>query len=376
MDEQTKVSRSITRLVISHPFFGSMALSLKIEADEEIQTMCTDGKFIKWNPDFVANMSEEETTGVMAHEVMHVGMKHNLRRGDRDPERWNIACDYVINPILIEAGFSLPAGGLYDEQYADLPAERVYDMLPEDVSHLSQAGGMGGVIDTTKEGGQSLSEAEVKQMEADINSKVMMAANGAKSVGKLPASIEALVQRMKRNQIDWEEKVQRFVGGDQPDDYSMRRPNRQMFDQVGVLAPSIVGTGCGDILVWMDSSGSVSDREGEFFLGGLNAISRDVKPKSITVITCDAEIQSVKRYEEGEEITLFSNKGRGGTCVQPVFNYIEQHNLNVDNMICFTDMGIFDYPDRAPDYPILWVSSYSRGKPAPFGETVYLNTGD
>jgi predicted metal-dependent peptidase len=94
------------------------------------------------------------------------------------------------------------------------------------------------------------------------------------------------------------------------------------------------------------------------------------------VITCDAEIQSVKRYEEGEEITLFSNKGRGGTCVQPVFNYIEQHNLNVDNMICFTDMGIFDYPDRAPDYPILWVSSYSRGKPAPFGETVYLNTGD
>ena len=152
MDEQTKVSRSITRLVISHPFFGSMALSLKIEADEEISTMCTDGKFIKWNPDFVANMSEEETTGVMAHEVMHVGMKHNLRRGDRDPERWNIACDYVINPILIEAGFSLPAGGLYDEQYADLPAERVYDMLPEDVSHLSQAGGMGGVIDTTKEG--------------------------------------------------------------------------------------------------------------------------------------------------------------------------------------------------------------------------------
>ena len=86
MDEQTKVSRSITRLVISHPFFGSMALSLKIEADEEISTMCTDGKFIKWNPDFVANMSEEETTGVMAHEVMHVGMKHNLRRGDRDPE--------------------------------------------------------------------------------------------------------------------------------------------------------------------------------------------------------------------------------------------------------------------------------------------------
>ena len=56
MDEQTKVSRSITRLVISHPLFESMALSLKLEAAEEISTMCTDGKFIKWNPDFVANL--------------------------------------------------------------------------------------------------------------------------------------------------------------------------------------------------------------------------------------------------------------------------------------------------------------------------------
>ena len=62
MGEQTKVSRSITRIVISHPFFGSMALSLKIEADEEIATMCTYGKFILWKTDFVANMSGEETT--------------------------------------------------------------------------------------------------------------------------------------------------------------------------------------------------------------------------------------------------------------------------------------------------------------------------
>ena len=135
MDEQTKVSRSITRLVISHPFFGSMALSLKIEADEEISTMCTDGKFIKWNHDFVANMSEEETTGVMAHEVMHVGMKHNLRRGDRDPERWNIACDYVINPILIVEVLSKSTES-YDRgdkfhKYCSLPSFREYVLIDQ-----------------------------------------------------------------------------------------------------------------------------------------------------------------------------------------------------------------------------------------------------
>ncbi len=56
MDAQMKVSRSITRLVVKHPFFGSIALSLRVEADPTVSTMCTDGKFIKWNSEFVDTM--------------------------------------------------------------------------------------------------------------------------------------------------------------------------------------------------------------------------------------------------------------------------------------------------------------------------------
>ena len=118
MDAQMKVSRAITRLVVKHPFFGSLALSLKVRPEETIPTMCTDGKSILWSPSFVDGMDQEETVGVMAHEVLHVTFKHMLRRGERDPELWNIATDFAINDILVDAGFTLPSGGLRTGNFA------------------------------------------------------------------------------------------------------------------------------------------------------------------------------------------------------------------------------------------------------------------
>ena len=368
MDAQMKVSRAITRLVLSHPFFGSVALSVKVSADETISTMCTDGKSILWSPDFVDGMDEPETTGVVAHEVSHIVFKHMLRRGSRDPELWNIACDFAINAMLIQAGFTLPKGGLYDEQYEGLPAESIYDRLPEDAKDLySDGASIGEVKDAPMQ-----SDAEAKQMEADIDAKVMMAAAGAKAVGKLPASIEDLINVMKRSQVDYRDKMRRFIGGDQPDDYTMRKPNRKLYHTSRIIAPSIDKVGAGDVVLGIDSSLSVSNHELSHFLGEVNAISADIKPRSITVITFDTKVRTVREYQQGEEIDDIHVTGRGGTLVGPLFDHIEENNLNVDNMVVFTDMGICDYPST-PEYPVLWVSSWDQGAAAPFGETTYIS---
>jgi len=84
-------------------------------------------------------------------------------------------------------------------------------------------------------------------------------------------------------------------------------------------------------------------------------------------------VQTVRRYEQGEEIEMIEVNGRGGTLVRPVFDYIEENNINVDNMVYFSDMCISDYPE-CPHYPTMWVSSYAIGSPAPWGETVFLKT--
>lgn len=130
--------------------------------------------------------------------------------------------------------------------------------------------------------------------------------------------------------------------------------------------------GCGDIVVGIDTSGSVSSKELSYFLGELNAIASSSGADSVTIITCDADVQDVIRYEKGEQIEMLECKGRGGTRVMPVFDYIANNNINVDNFIYFSDMGIFDYPEKDVGYPILWVSSDIRAKDAPIGETTYL----
>lgn len=371
MEPQLKISRAITRLVLSHPFFGSVALSVKVERSD-IPTMATDGKFIWWGEQFVIETPEPELLGVMAHEVLHITFKHMLRRGDRDPEMWNVACDLAINPILIDAGFRLPEGALYDRQYDGLSAEAIYDRLPQDAAKQMAAGaGMGEVQDAKGDDGQDLSDAEAKQMEADVDSKVMMAANAARTVGKLPAAIEEHVTQMKRSQIDYRDTMRRFFSGDQPDDYSMRRPQRKLFHAAGIIAPSINKVGVGNIVIGVDSSGSVHSRELAQFLGEMNAISEDMQPTSITVIVCDSKINAVRRYEQGDLIEDIKIGGRGGTLVTPVFDYIEDNQIEVDQMVYLTDLQVFDFPDE-PHFPVLWVSCWEKAKPAPWGETTYL----
>ena len=162
MDAQAKVSRAVTRLVVKHPFFGSMCLSVNVKSDDSIPSMCTDGRSILWSPSFVDTMGQEETVGVMAHEVLHIVFKHHLRRGARDPELWNIATDFAINQVLVDNGFTLPEGGLIDPEYKGLSAEAIFDRLPDDAKKKhSQGAGMGQVTDARKEDGGDMSEAEV-----------------------------------------------------------------------------------------------------------------------------------------------------------------------------------------------------------------------
>jgi predicted metal-dependent peptidase len=83
-------------------------------------------------------------------------------------------------------------------------------------------------------------------------------------------------------------------------------------------------------------------------------------------------VRTVQRYERGELIEEIKVGGRGGTLVTPVFKYIEENELEVDSMIYLSDLEVWDYPEQAPHYPTLWVSSWDQAKPAPFGETTYL----
>ena len=127
-----RLKQGRTKLLLDFPFFGVLILRLKDVETPSIDTMATDGVSLFYNPEFVAKLTPPELLGCLAHEVMHPALQHHTRRGTRSPKRWNIACDFAINPLIRDANLALPAGALYDPAFRNLSAERIYNLIAED----------------------------------------------------------------------------------------------------------------------------------------------------------------------------------------------------------------------------------------------------
>lgn len=124
-----RVVKARTALILAHAFFGSLAMRLIPVERSDVETMATDGKFLFYSRKFLDAITASVTTFVVAHEVLHCALGHHCRRGNRDHKLWNIACDYVVNWLLKEAGFTLPDWVLVDARFAGMKAEQVYEIL-------------------------------------------------------------------------------------------------------------------------------------------------------------------------------------------------------------------------------------------------------
>jgi len=381
MEPKLLVARAVTKLLLQYPFYGSLALALRMMQDDTIDTMCTDGKSIKWSANFVATLDPLQVMFVITHEVLHVAFKHMFRIGKRNHKLWNIACDFAINAILIKMfGIeAMPEGGLYDPQYEGMSAEKIYDLIKDmsddEVDEIT--GGrdqwqMGDFQEPKDGNGDAMQEAELDQLSDDIDQKVIIAADTARAVGKLPSEVQELVDIMKRSQVDLETVVSRFVGGDVPADFSYRKINRRSYMMLDMVSPTIAKHSVGHVIIKIDSSASVRKEELQYFLGICNQFVEEKQPESVTIITWDTKVRTVTTYDKGQAIPDLKLTGRGGTLISPVFQYVEDNQLPCDYSIVLSDMCIFDYPERPADYPVLWVSPDMRSKPAPWGKSTWM----
>ena len=131
---ESRITKAKTALILEHPFYATVVLSLLFRNAAEagmpsVKTMATDGRHIFWDENFTAKLTFLELVGVLVHETLHVVFMHMLRRGTRNHLLWNIACDYVINILITDAGLKLPANGFLDAKYRNWSAEKVYDHL-------------------------------------------------------------------------------------------------------------------------------------------------------------------------------------------------------------------------------------------------------
>jgi hypothetical protein len=190
MDAESVMLKARAQLLLEHPFFGVLALKLKFVVDESISTANTDGTRLSFTPKFVKKQTMPQSKGLIAHEIMHIVLNHHTRRGDRDPDLWNIAGDFGINNELIKAGFILPDGGLIDKSYDGMSTEAIYAAL-EALPQAPKPCPWGIVLDGDS---GSLNPKSFAQQESEWQIAVGQAAEAAKAAGKLPGNIELLIK--------------------------------------------------------------------------------------------------------------------------------------------------------------------------------------
>jgi predicted metal-dependent peptidase len=374
-----KITRARIKMLFNQPFFGIIAMKMGVKITEAVPTMAVDGRDMFANPDFTVKMSEEETIGVLCHEVLHIANLHHLRKGDRDHQLWNMACDYVINPIVLGAGMKLPADRLEDRKYDGMSAERVYDELVKEHGKGNPPPGVewGEVKDgTTKPDGTQMSEAEVKMAESEVKVSVAEAAEAATAQGKLPASIAKMVGDLLKAKVNWRDVLRRFVSATRKSQVTWARPNRRLLAH-GIRLPGMLKHGMGPLVVAIDTSGSIYADPAltDQFISEVDSICNEVKPERVHVIFCDSKVRHVEELDDSDMSNAFAHlkakvKGGGGTDFRPVFDWVADNDIQPTALIYLTDMeGTF--PSAGPDYPVMWAKTTEHA--APWGDDVRLS---
>lgn len=366
-----RMVRARIQLLTKNPFFGTLALRLKlVECDggptNPFSTMATNGQVITWSPKFLEKITDKQVEGVIAHEVLHVALKHHLRRKFRDPQKWNYSCDAVINQILLDAKFELPPKGVMTPEHKDKAAETVYAEM--DDQNQNQQGGSKGppqaadwgvVLDDPNAGGSDAQQAEA---EHEVNIMVAQAAQAQEKFekatnqkGTLPAWMKRLVEEIVAPEVRWEDVLRRFVTSRVPYDHSWSRLNRRFAHQ-GVHLPGVVKDGLGQLAVLIDTSGSMTRKMLTRIYGEMNGVMEDCRPEKLHAIACDASVGNYVILDDGEPLRPDIFVGGGGSDFRPAFKKLEEMGEPIVCCVVFSDMYI-DFPDKAPPFPVLMVST-------------------
>jgi predicted metal-dependent peptidase len=383
-----RIQRARTALLLDHPFFGTLLFRLKGRETLAVETMATDGISLFYNPRFVDTLTATELCGVLAHEVLHPGLQHHVRRGNRTPERWNMACDYAINPLVVDAGLSLPEGILLEDRFRGMSAERIYNLLVEEEDGRGGSdpakemfsgnggengipntpvtlGGIGQVLDAPVSENADGKTAEDHAREWQI--AVEQAETISKIAGRLPAGLERCLEGAAQARVDWRELLRRSWSQSSTADFSWMRPNRRHIWQ-GLYLPGVVREGIGEVVIAVDCSGSVSSRQLALFEAEIQSILEGQRPDCVRVLYFDTCVQKVDRYQPGEPISL-TPVGGGGTDFRPCFEWIEENGARPQMVVFLTDLyGTF--PEKTPLIEVIWASTGSRE--APFGQVVLM----
>ncbi len=401
MTYQEKLAKAKAKLMLEHPYIGSLATALKTVDDPEALTFSSDGVKLTYNPEYFERVPLDEIEFALANGAMHAVLKHRERISDRVGRIWQAATDLVVNSMLVKNGFVLPPYVYYDERFEGMYAEEIYDVLKDEMitnQTRDEAEVQSEDMEPTDEEDKSTSSntsqsnsndqptppqeptspEPLLMQEQPIDPEALEALQEElqeyfeqifakyKRQGDLPKGLEIVVPELFSHKIDWREELYRYIADYAKSSYSFMPPNMKYLYR-GICLPSL-SSDLLRIVIAIDTSGSIDEKMLGVFLSEVSAIMQQYPNYEIDIITADAKVQSHKTYLPGEPLS-YEVSGGGGTDFRPVFDYIEREIDYPTLLLYFTD-GMGTFPTEEPGYDLVWVMP--EAKEVPFGEVLVL----
>jgi predicted metal-dependent peptidase len=380
-------------LLLRHSFFGNLATRMKlINADEWCATAATDGQTFYYNSRFILMLKPKEVEFLVGHEVLHVVYDHMGRRNHRDPQMWNIADDYAVNADLKRhkvGQFITSVPCLYEQKYDGKPAEEIYDDLMKNAPKMNMDQLIEQLLDDHIDGDEQdgegdgdgdgdgnkkgkgrpkLSQEERDRIRQEVKQAIINAAQSSEA-GSLPAGVERLVRQATDPVMPWRELIQTNLTSAIRTDYSWMRPSRRSWHMDAVMPGMTPGEEI-DVVVAIDMSGSISNKQAQAFLGEIGGMMEAFDGYKVHVFCFDTEIYNPADFtsENMDTIDGYQPAGGGGTDFDAIFEYLKREGNVPKRLICFTD----GYPCGSwgdPDYcDTTWIIHGDPNPNPPFGQ--------
>jgi predicted metal-dependent peptidase len=377
-------------LLLKASFFGNLATRLKlINADEWCATAATDGRNFYYNTRFIEMLRPKEIEFLFGHEVLHCVYDHFGRRGDRDPQLWNIANDYCVNGDLVKHNVgekitSVPC--LYDRKYDGMSSEEVYDALYENATKIDigklldqmidehlDGDGEGGDGDEGK-GRPRLSAEDKQAIKDEIKEAMLAAAATVDGAGNLPLGVKRLIQQLTEPQLNWREILRMNLESTIKADYTWMRASRKGWHMDAVM-PGQKPDEMIDIAVMLDASGSISPDMLKDFLSEIQGIMDSFPSYKIHVVTFDTDCYNPAQYDSDnlDSMIDYEVSGGGGTDFDCIFTYLKEQEITPRRLIVFTDGYPFGSWGDAEYCDTTWILHGTTTIVPPWGTHAYYD---
>jgi len=333
---------------------------------DNVPTACTNGRDEFYGRDFVDSLNDKQLRFLVLHEVYHKLYRHLTTwrwMYDEHPQLANMACDYVINCKLVDDNtdkFATMDGplemGCLDSKYRGMDSAQVYADLVKEAKENPQGSGHGeGFDEHDWEGAEAIPADEAKKLERDIDEALRQ---GALAAGKVGSGGDRTFGDLLEPQVNWRDVLREFISSTcSGSDYSTwQRPSRRYIG-AGYYMPSGISEQIGEIVIAIDTSGSISGRALSVMLSEVKSIAETVHPEAVRLLYWDTEVAADERYESQELDTMVQSTkpaGGGGTMIECVPEYIQKNQIRPQCVIVLTD-GYLGGSWGDWQQPVLWV---------------------